>query len=389
LKCEKHRDKEAVGFCAECGSGVCKECVVKSSDEIYCKDCFGNISNEDKPSENDMSSYIVCEKCGGLYELKKGESLENFDSCECGGKLKVFEESNKESDQPIIKQNYEDKLLDVLVDLKENINLKAIFIGTTVGLLLAVIFSLLILNNPFALIYSQLILNNYIPFTFVSALITGYIVGKNPKYGILNGVISGLIATTISLIIIIFTINYTIVVSFPNYTPLDFSIFSSVFTDFTILIIILVGVLAAFLGVYFKLRDPNKTEVEIKWKPIIISLVILIILGLIPQMAMIYTLVLLISTIYIGFTVNKSYTNGIIHGIILVVIATLIIDILSLVISIALTGTSYGLGKSAIFILHSADSIIFTGVIGSIGGVIGCAIKKRYKHVPSELLNTK
>jgi hypothetical protein len=200
-----------------------------------------------------------------------------------------------------------------------------------------------------------LILNNYIPFTFVSALITGYIVGKKPKYGILNGVISGLIATTISLIIIIYTINYSIVVSFPNYTPLDFSIFSSVFTDFTILIIILVGVLAAFLGVYFKLRDPNKTEVEIKWKPIIISLVILIILGLIPQMAMIYTLVLLISTIYIGFTVNKSYTNGIIHGIILVVIATLIIDIISLAISLEFNGTSYGLGEAAIFILHSAD----------------------------------
>jgi hypothetical protein len=38
-------------------------------------------------------SYLVCDKCGGHYELQPGESPEDFDlSCECGGKLE-----NKES----------------------------------------------------------------------------------------------------------------------------------------------------------------------------------------------------------------------------------------------------------------------------------------------------
>jgi hypothetical protein len=33
-------------------------------------------------------SYLVCDECGGYYELKDGKSLEDFDDeCECGGKL--------------------------------------------------------------------------------------------------------------------------------------------------------------------------------------------------------------------------------------------------------------------------------------------------------------
>lgn len=35
--------------------------------------------------------YIMCENCGGYYKLQKGESLENFDSCHCGGSLRYVE----------------------------------------------------------------------------------------------------------------------------------------------------------------------------------------------------------------------------------------------------------------------------------------------------------
>jgi ribosomal protein L40E len=31
--------------------------------------------------------YLVCESCGGYYELQKDESPENFESCQCGGDL--------------------------------------------------------------------------------------------------------------------------------------------------------------------------------------------------------------------------------------------------------------------------------------------------------------
>jgi hypothetical protein len=32
-------------------------------------------------------SYLICQKCGGYYELEEDESPEDFDSCYCGGKL--------------------------------------------------------------------------------------------------------------------------------------------------------------------------------------------------------------------------------------------------------------------------------------------------------------
>ena len=36
--------------------------------------------------------FLVCDKCGGYYELQEGESPSNFtDKCECGGKLKYIE----------------------------------------------------------------------------------------------------------------------------------------------------------------------------------------------------------------------------------------------------------------------------------------------------------
>lgn len=36
--------------------------------------------------------YLVCERCGGYYELQSGEKPEDFtDECECGGKTKYFE----------------------------------------------------------------------------------------------------------------------------------------------------------------------------------------------------------------------------------------------------------------------------------------------------------
>lgn len=35
--------------------------------------------------------YLKCEECNGTYELKEGESPEDFGTCECGGKLNYIE----------------------------------------------------------------------------------------------------------------------------------------------------------------------------------------------------------------------------------------------------------------------------------------------------------
>lgn len=57
--------------------------------------------------------YLVCEKCGGYYQLQKGESPEDFDNCQCGVKLRYiddFEEypnNNKNlTDNSLVQQSY-------------------------------------------------------------------------------------------------------------------------------------------------------------------------------------------------------------------------------------------------------------------------------------------
>lgn len=47
--------------------------------------------------------YLVCEECGDYYKLQKGESTEDFDACQCGGKLR-----------------YEKRINDTNFDLYEN-----------------------------------------------------------------------------------------------------------------------------------------------------------------------------------------------------------------------------------------------------------------------------
>jgi hypothetical protein len=34
--------------------------------------------------------FLECDNCGGYYELEDGESLDDFDVCQCGGELKYF-----------------------------------------------------------------------------------------------------------------------------------------------------------------------------------------------------------------------------------------------------------------------------------------------------------
>lgn len=61
--------------------------------------------------------YLVCEKCGGYYKLKPGESPEDFsDKCECGGNLKyVLDLTDKsENNMTSEKQSFSENLKSVL-----------------------------------------------------------------------------------------------------------------------------------------------------------------------------------------------------------------------------------------------------------------------------------
>lgn len=41
--------------------------------------------------------FLICDKCEGYYELKNGERPEDFDRCECGGKLEYTEGVEKKT----------------------------------------------------------------------------------------------------------------------------------------------------------------------------------------------------------------------------------------------------------------------------------------------------
>jgi len=42
--------------------------------------------------ERTDNGFLVCEKCNGYYKLHEGEYPEDFDKCQCGGKLKYYED---------------------------------------------------------------------------------------------------------------------------------------------------------------------------------------------------------------------------------------------------------------------------------------------------------
>lgn len=45
--------------------------------------------------------YIICEKCGKGYKLKEGESPDDFDLCECGGKFRYVQNFGAHFDEEL------------------------------------------------------------------------------------------------------------------------------------------------------------------------------------------------------------------------------------------------------------------------------------------------
>ena len=48
--------------------------------------------------------YVICEKCGGYYEIQEGESFTDFDACQCGGRLTYVDSINEniEDEQKVL-----------------------------------------------------------------------------------------------------------------------------------------------------------------------------------------------------------------------------------------------------------------------------------------------
>lgn len=167
-------------------------------------------------------SYIVCDKCGGYYELQPGESPEDFESkCECKGNLKYVQNLNP---------NAQD-LKPFNTRFMELLNWKAIAAGCIV--FAAAFITQGILIGDTKTFYAP---DNII---FLEALIGGIAVGcvADPEYrtGIFNGLLYGLIVRLLLLTFII-----VVVAVFPYSSP------------FYTLSMVISGSAGALIGTSFK-----------------------------------------------------------------------------------------------------------------------------------------
>ena len=85
--------KDPMDDLKETGLGLMKD--VEKTGRGLMKDLGGFLDKSSKKSSKNTikpakkeQHFLVCDKCGGYYELQKGESPEDFsDECECGGHL--------------------------------------------------------------------------------------------------------------------------------------------------------------------------------------------------------------------------------------------------------------------------------------------------------------
>jgi hypothetical protein len=156
MQCDQHPEEKAVAVCLGCSKALCNDCKVLFEGKNICKECeqklefmlnkntntddlvgiveeitnransgkkqleklikdekideefkhFMNEANErifgfvnvfeKKQTKNDnQNGFLICIECNGYYELQEGESLKDFECCECGGTLKFNKKLDK------------------------------------------------------------------------------------------------------------------------------------------------------------------------------------------------------------------------------------------------------------------------------------------------------
>ena len=161
-------------------------------------------SKKSKPEE---PQHIVCENCGGYYTLKKGESLEDFEACRCGGELKYAKKYFKLNEKKRSKIFSNSFLLVIILALSAVIAVIFNSISGSIARPIMVLpllfflsgYSIINIISPqlskFKLIISSFVLSTGI--TFLLCLAFSSVVKVSPKMGIM-----ALACFTIILIII-------------------------------------------------------------------------------------------------------------------------------------------------------------------------------------------
>lgn len=286
MRCEMHKDRNAVSFCVECGRGVCEECLVKLNGKNYCKECKEKIqSNSANSSQKDR--YIVCESCGGYYKLQQGESLEDFSSCECGGKMKNagiigetkgtsnLHEIAEQIDAETVSQ-YSNNFKKLLINFYKTINWLAVFVGIFIAFATSILYEFITsggtqgylqeLYDPTLYYPTIYFVSNYwviILLALISGFFAGYtsgkipIKGKNLKIGAVTGLISSVIGTTIGIITIFYMISNDPTPMLNLTTSIDaFSYY--IWSLNYVITTMFIGALGGFIGTFARIKMSNK-----------------------------------------------------------------------------------------------------------------------------------
>jgi hypothetical protein len=137
--------------------------------------------------------YLICDKCGGSYELEESESPEDVGKCDCGGNLKYVEKL----ESGILNSSFSKKK-DVII------NWKLIAIAIIAYFILwSFISFILSINISVSVTYLPMITISIFVSCMLGILIgiyLGFSVNLNPKNGLFNGLIAGFILGIISVI---------------------------------------------------------------------------------------------------------------------------------------------------------------------------------------------
>ncbi|MGB9936839.1 MAG: hypothetical protein ACPK7O_03910 [Methanobacterium sp.] len=117
-------------------NGAIKESETKEKNQAITLNELKNIYNKTHAKKKEYKGYLVCRSCSGYYELKNGESPDDFKGCECGNALEYHENidilknykasnsvnSNSSYKKPV-NDNYNDLYYDEYEDLQQMVEI--------------------------------------------------------------------------------------------------------------------------------------------------------------------------------------------------------------------------------------------------------------------------
>ncbi|HOI39522.1 MAG TPA: zinc ribbon domain-containing protein [Methanobacterium sp.] len=187
--------------------------------------------------------FLICDNCGGYYELQEGERPEDFQSCECGGNLKYVEKSDSSINKIPDNKSKNDSVLFIVLG----------------SLFLFSIFFISLRNTSLFFITGFEILFIIIVL-FIIPIIAGFIFGETYRKGLLAGLLLGISLSLLQITALESSHGFDITIIHLNYLIL-----------FLTIIDVLMGIFGVWIGIWLQKRMPEQHKRLINKAEIFIS----------------------------------------------------------------------------------------------------------------------